>query len=147
MAVARPAVHFFARQYPPSMPTPVAGSRSAAAFAVLLTIAFGLAVRRFIGGAIGEHLGNVAWGVMWVFIVYTLTLRARVAAVGALCIVVAIECFQLTPYPAAWGARSVVARYLLGGAFEVRDLVGSAVGVALAWWLCARGWLGTSSRT
>jgi hypothetical protein len=129
------------------MPTPVAGSRSAAAFAVLLTIAFGLAVRRFIGGAIGEHLGNVAWGVMWVFIVYTLTLRARVAAVGALCIVVAIECFQLTPYPAAWGARSVVARYLLGGAFEVRDLVGSAVGVALAWWLCARGWLGTSSRT
>lgn len=147
MAVARPAVHFFARQYPPSMPTPVAGSRSAAAFAVLLTIAFGLAVRRFIGGAIGEHLGNVAWGVMWVFIVYTLTLRARVAAVGAFCIVVAIECFQLTPYPAAWGAASVAARYLLGGAFEVRDLVGSAVGVALAWWLCARGWLGTSSRT
>lgn len=119
------------------MPSPALRTRIVSVAGVVLTIAFGLGVRRFVGGVIGEHLGNVAWGVMWVLIAYALTLRAGVAAVGAICVVVAIECFQLTPYPAAWSSRSVVARYALGGAFEVRDLVGSAVGVALAWGLSA----------
>ncbi len=112
------------------------GTRLVSLAGVVITIAFGLGVRRFVGGVVGEHLGNVAWGVMWVLIAYTLTLRAGVAAACAICVVVAIECFQLTPYPAAWSSRSVIARYAVGGAFEVRDLVGSAVGVALAWGLC-----------
>ncbi|MFZ4572985.1 MAG: DUF2809 domain-containing protein [Phycisphaerales bacterium] len=120
------------------MPSPALRARIISAACVLITIACGLAVRRFIGGAIGEHLGNVAWGVMWVLIEYTITLRARSAALGGLFFVVGIECFQLTPYPAAWSSESVIARYALGGAFEVRDLVGSAVGVALAWFVLAR---------
>lgn len=112
--------------------------RLIAAAGIVLTIAIGLGVRKYVGGVVGEHLGNVAWGVMWVLIGYAFTLRARLAAIGGLVVVVAIECFQLTPYPAAWSSESVVARYALGGAFEVRDLVGSAIGVAAAWFAIAR---------
>lgn len=115
------------------MPSPALRTRIISAACVLLTIALGLAVRKFIGGAIGEHLGNAAWGVMWVLILYTLAPRARTAAVAALFIVVAIECFQLTPYPAAWSSRSTIARYALGGAFELRDIIGSTIGIAVAW--------------
>ncbi len=100
---------------------------------VLLTIACGLGVRR-IGGAFGEHAGNVAWGVMSTLIVLGVVPRARVWVVAgaAVAIVFGIEFLQLTPYPAQWSAESVIGRYTLGGVFEWHDLVGGAVGVGWA---------------
>ncbi len=101
---------------------------------VLATVACGLWVRRGLGGDAGEHLGNLLWGVMWTLIVHCAAPRARLWVMGvcACAIVFGIEFFQLTPWPASWSEASVVARYLVGGRFEVHDLIGGAAGIALA---------------
>ena len=100
---------------------------------VVVIIACGLACRWILGGIAGEHLGNVAWGAMWTLVVLFVAPRARVLPLGiaATVIVFGIEYFQLTPYPARWSSESVLARYLVGGAFEWHDLIGGALGIIL----------------
>jgi hypothetical protein len=108
--------------------------RLAAAGGVALSIACGLWLRKGIGGEFGEHAGNVAWGVMWTWIVLGVAplARLRVVAAVATAIVFGIEFFQLTPWPARWSEASIVAGYLVGGRFEWHDLVGGAIGIGLA---------------
>ena len=101
---------------------------------VVVIIACGLACRWILGGIAGEHLGNVAWGAMWTMLVCSFVPRARMLLVGAtaMVIVFGIEFFQLTPYPARWSSEFIIARYLVGGAFEWQDLIGGAIGIILA---------------
>ncbi len=110
-------------------------TRAVVLAAAVLTVLAGLALRRFAGGALAKY-GGVA---LWATLVYALVLvlapraRANVVALVALAVSVAVELFQLTPYPAALAACQPLWRLVLGTTFHGPDLLAYPTGVALAW--------------
>jgi hypothetical protein len=111
--------------------------RWAALAAAVLTIAGGLALRRFAGGWVAK-LGGVA---LWATLVYWLlvVVRPRASrthiAVATVVISFAVELFQLTSIPATLAARWPIAHLVLGSTFSPPDLAAYPVGVLLAWML------------
>ena len=108
--------------------------RGVAGAAALVTVAAGLALRRFGDGPLAKY-GGVA---LWATLVYALLVvawprgsRARVAVV-AVSLSFAVELFQLTPVPAALSARHGLFHLVLGDTFHALDLAAYPLGVALA---------------
>lgn len=101
-----------------------------AAWSIVL-IGLGLVVRGVFAPAIGEHLGNVAWGAMWVALVWLAVPRWRLVRIAAVALVIVwgIELLQITGVPAAIIRAWPASRWLLGTSFAVHDLVGNGLGV------------------
>ena len=109
--------------------------RAGAAAAALLTIAAGLALRRFAGGALAKVGGVALWATLVYALLVVLRPRARPAVVAAVALAIsfAVELFQLTPYPAELAARHPLFHLVLGETFHAPDLCAYPIGVALAW--------------
>jgi hypothetical protein len=107
--------------------------------ALIATVAAGLAVRAWTGGAFAKYAGVALYAtaayaavlVMWP------TMRLWVTAAIALGWSWAVELFQLTPVPADWSARGGLARLVWGTTFSAADLAVYPIGVVLAY-LCHR---------
>jgi hypothetical protein len=115
--------------------------RTRALLAAALVVVAGLTVRRVASGAFAKYAGEALWATL----VYTLLVallpraRPRALAAAALAISVAVELFQLTPYPAAISAVHPFFHLVLGDTFHAPDLPAYAFGVALAWAMDRRG--------
>ena len=98
---------------------------------LIVLVPLGLVVRAVFVPAIGEHLGNLLWGAMWVAAVWLVWPRWPLirTAVAALLIVWGIELFQPTGIPAAAARGWPMLRWLVGTTFAVYDLIGNGVGV------------------
>ena len=109
--------------------------RAGAAAAAVLTVAAGLALRGFAGGALAKYGGVALWAALVYALVVVLRPRARpgMVATVALAISFAVELFQLTPYPAALAARHPLFHLVLGEMFHAPDLLAYALGAGLAW--------------
>lgn len=110
------------------------GRRGVALIVVPALVAAGLVSRHLLPGIVGD----VAGGVLYAVLVYTLLVAALprastpVVAVTALVIGWAVELLQLTGLPASLAAVLPPARLVLGTTFAVWDLVTAAIGVTLA---------------
>lgn len=109
--------------------------RIVACVAAGLTIAAGLAVRRWLPWGFWSKYTGVA---LWSVVVYALVLAARPraavprCALGALLISWAVEFAQLSPVPAWLAAQHPLLRLIFGEHFGAGDLAAYAVGVLLA---------------
>lgn len=96
----------------------------------MVTVAAGLGVRAVAGGDVAKDAGDALYTVL----LYTLVLLAAPrmrpgrAAAWAAGLSWAVELFQLTGLPDAWGRRSTLARLVLGSTFNPPDLLWYLVG-------------------
>lgn len=104
--------------------------RVAAAVALVLTVAAGL----FVSGVLPDTVAtDVAGDALYVVVVWALVVvlapRLPALAVAAIVLVwcVAVELFQLTGLPDAWGAAFTPIMLVLGTVFDPRDLLIYAV--------------------
>ena len=111
-------------------------TRFLAVLAAAVFLAVALVVRRFTGDGHGRGLAAQASGTaLYASMVYcgVLLVRPRTAAVPAGLVSIAfcwaVEVSQLTGIPAALSARSIVARLVLGIAFDWADMWWYPVGV------------------
>jgi len=113
-------------------------SRFHCTLAIALTIAAGLASRRFPGwvpGFLGKYPGDALWAMVVFFswgwlLVRASTGRVALLAFGTAC---AVEVLKLSQLPWLVSARHTTLGYLvLGHVFSWHNLVAYAVGVALA---------------
>ncbi len=112
---------------------PSARRRLGAALAAAVTLASGVAARRFLDGAPAKVLG-VALGatlVYWLVAFCAPGWRPRKVAGVTLAISWAVEFAQLTPGPAALSARHVLLRMIFGTTFSAWDLPMYGGGVLL----------------
>ena len=109
--------------------------RAAAVVAAILVVAAGLAVSEL---APAGFLSDAAGDALYAALIYVLavSLIPRAApwrpALGALAWCTAVELFQLTGLPEAWGATWRPLMLVFGNVFAVTDLIFYALGVALA---------------
>jgi hypothetical protein len=108
--------------------------RLGALAAAALTVVAGLALRRLAGGLLAKLGGVALWAalVYWLCVVVRPGARRGTVAGVALAISVAVELFQLTPYPAALAARWPPVHLVLGSTFWAPDLLAYLLGVGLA---------------
>lgn len=106
--------------------------RILAGAAAVVVLAAGLSVRAFAGGAFAKYAGVALYAALVYALVVVVAPGRRPVVVAALALGFcwAVELAQLTPWPAALSARSVVARLVLGSTFNPPDLMWYAVGVA-----------------
>ena len=110
--------------------------RAACALAILLTIAAGLASRRWPGllpGALGKYPGDALYAVMVHWLVVFVRPRDGIVRSGtfALAICFAIEFMQLWQPPWLQAIRATTIGHLvLGSHFHAPDLLAYAIGVA-----------------
>lgn len=103
-------------------------------------VAAGLAVALLGRGPVADLLGDALYAVLVYLVVVFVAPRARlwVQASAALAVCVAVECAQLTPWPAAavdaWGP----ARFVLGTTFAPADLGAYAAGITVCAILASR---------
>ena len=108
-----------------------ASSRAVVGIVAGVVIVVGLAARSLLPDPAGDSVG----GVLYASLIYLLCLlaapRGRPLVVGLVAMVCAlgVECFQLTPLPAAAAAAWWPSRLVLGTGFSWADLVTAAVGV------------------
>jgi hypothetical protein len=105
-------------------------ARLAPALAVPLTIATGLAARVWLSGLPAKVAGDALYTVLVYVLVLlvspaTRPLRAFAIALG---VSVAVELFQLTPYPAWLSSKHVLLRLVFGTTFGFVDIAGYVVG-------------------
>lgn len=95
-------------------------------------VALGLACRAFTGGAFAQNAGTALYAAMVYAGLFVLAPRWRpaTAAIVAAGFCWVVEFAQLSGVPAALSQRSVVARLVLGSAFDARDLLWYVAGVA-----------------
>jgi hypothetical protein len=106
------------------------------AAAGFLAVAFGIRLLAGGGvmdssGALAQHSGTALYASMvyaGVFLLWP-TARPATAAIAAVGFCWAVELFQLTGVPADLSARSVIARLVLGVAFDPVDLIWYVIGV------------------
>ncbi|HEX6682086.1 MAG TPA: DUF2809 domain-containing protein [Candidatus Limnocylindrales bacterium] len=96
---------------------------AAAAGAAALTLAFG--IRAVAGGALEQHSGTALYAsLVYALVVFVWPrINPVAAALAATGFCWAVEFAQLTPVPAALSERSIVARLVLGVAFDPVDLI------------------------
>lgn len=125
--------------------------RAAPAAAAVVTVAAGLSVRSVLGGDLAKYAGDALYALLifWLVLVVAPRSRAWVAAAVAFGVSVAVELFQLTGVPAGLGARSTLARLVLGTTFNAPDLPFYAVGAVAGWALYRgfRSWRGIPTPT
>ncbi|MET8628027.1 DUF2809 domain-containing protein [Kitasatospora sp. NPDC004669] len=108
--------------------------RLPAAAAATLTVVAGLGVRAAVDGDVAKYAGDALYTVL----VYTLvvlvapTVRPVRAALVAAAVSWAVELFQATGLPDAWGRRSGLVHLVLGSTFNPPDLAWYLVGAACA---------------
>ncbi|GIF75601.1 ribosomal maturation YjgA family protein [Asanoa siamensis] len=109
---------------------------AAAAAAGFLAVAFGIRLASGAGvldstGALAQRSGTALYASMvyaGVFVLRPAT-RPPAAAAAAIAFCWLVELLQLTGWPAALSARSLIARLVLGVQFDAADLLWYAVGV------------------
>ncbi|MGW7443048.1 ribosomal maturation YjgA family protein [Kitasatospora sp. NPDC054795] len=108
--------------------------RLAAGAAAALTVAAGLGVRAALGGDLAKDAGDALYTVLLyaLLVLAAPGLRPGRAAVLAAALSWAVELFQLTGLPDAWGRHSVLARLVLGSTFNPPDLFWYLVGAGCA---------------
>ena len=101
--------------------------------AAVVIVAAGLTARSQTTGAFAKYAGVALYGSLIYTIVVFVAPRRSPAVAGAIAVGVCwvVELAQLTPFPAEWSARSVVARLVLGSTFSVSDLIWYPIGIAL----------------
>jgi hypothetical protein len=111
--------------------------RAVPAVAAVVTVAAGLSVRSALGGDLAKYAGDALYALLifWLVLVVAPHARTWLAAVVAFGVSTAVELFQLTGVPAELGARSALARLVLGTTFKAPDLPFYAVGAVLGWTL------------
>jgi hypothetical protein len=107
-------------------------ARLAPALAVPLTIATGLAARAWLSGLAAKLAGDALYTVLLYVVVLlvspaTRPLRASAIALG---LSVAVELFQLTPYPAWLSSKHMLLRLVFGTTFGFVDIAGYVVGAS-----------------
>ncbi|MFI8455148.1 DUF2809 domain-containing protein [Kitasatospora sp. NPDC085464] len=107
-------------------------ARTAAGAAAVTTVAAGLGVRAVADGDVTKYAGDALYTVLLYCLVLLAAPRMRPvrAAAWAAGLSWAVELFQLTGLPDAWGRRSVLARLVLGSTFNPPDLLWYLVGAA-----------------
>ncbi len=109
--------------------------RAFAGIAAVVTIAAGLAVRRWLPWGFWSKYSGVA---LWSVVVYALVVIVRPRVGVARCALIAlmlswaVEFAQLTPAPAWLSSKHPVLRLIFGEHFSVADLPAYAAGVLLA---------------
>lgn len=120
-------------------------------FVLLLTIALGLALRRFgyaanLPFAFVKYGGSILWGAMvyWLFAAIFITQRPFRVAFIALMVAIAVELFRLWHTPALDAFRLTTAgALLLGRVFSLWNIAAYAIGIAAA---LALDWTLSTSR-
>ena len=120
-------------------------------FVLLLTIALGLALRRFgyaanLPFAFVKYGGSILWGAMvyWLFAAIFVTQRPLSVAFIALMVAIAVELFRLWHTPALDAFRLTTAgALLLGRVFSLWNIAAYAIGIAAA---LALDWTLSTSR-
>ena len=120
-------------------------------FVLLLTIALGLALRRFgyaanLPFAVVKYGGSILWGAMvyWLFAAIFVTQRPLSVAFIALMVAIAVESFRLWHTPALDAFRLTTAgALLLGRVFSLWNIAAYAIGIAAA---LALDWTLSTSR-
>lgn len=112
-----------------------AGTRLAAAGAVVVTVGAGLGLRAVATGSPAKYGGDALYTVLiYALIVLVLPrVTALRAAAGALAASWVVEFLQLTGVPAELSRHSGLARLVLGSTFNPPDLLWYAVGAAAGW--------------
>ena len=107
-------------------------ARLPAAVAVLLTVAAGLGVRAATDGDPAKYAGDALYTVLVYALVVLVAPRVRPvrAALVAAGVSWAVELFQATGRPDAWGPRSGLVHLVLGSTFNPPDLFWYLVGGA-----------------
>ncbi|MFE7525147.1 DUF2809 domain-containing protein [Kitasatospora sp. NPDC057542] len=100
----------------------------------MLTVAAGLGVRAVLGGDFAKYAGDALYTVLLYTLLVLAVPRVRPgrAAVLAAGLSWAVELFQLTGLPDAWGRHSTPARLVLGSTFNPPDLLWYLVGAGCA---------------
>ncbi|GAA4265719.1 DUF2809 domain-containing protein [Frondihabitans peucedani] len=108
--------------------------RAALAGTAAAVVAAGVAVKLGVPGLAGDIAGSALYtGLLFVLGAFVAPrARGAVLAAAAFGISAAVEILQLTPLPAAVDAVVPAAHWVLGSTFAATDLVGYAVGAALA---------------
>ncbi|MFG2847269.1 DUF2809 domain-containing protein [Kitasatospora sp. NPDC048296] len=106
--------------------------RVPAAAAAALTVAAGLGVRAALDGDIAKYAGDALYTVLVYVLVVLVAPSVRPVRAAALAAAVswAVELFQATGLPDAWGRRSALVHLVLGSTFNPPDLVWYLVGAA-----------------
>lgn len=132
---SRPSTPEPARSPPPTAhPAPSRRRRAALALAAVVVLALGLAIRLVLEGPWTGPAGDVLYAVLvYLVIAFALPHLSPVSVdVVAVAVCVAVELFQLTGLPAAWGQAFPPVRLLLGTTFTAADLPLYALGGAVA---------------
>ncbi|MFJ7912078.1 DUF2809 domain-containing protein [Kitasatospora sp. NPDC096204] len=105
-------------------------TRLAAGCAAVLTVVAGLGVRAVLGGEFAKCAGDALYTVLLYALLVLAAPRVRPgrAALSAAALSWAVELFQLTGLPDAWGRHSTLARLVLGSTFNPPDLLWYLVG-------------------
>ena len=109
-------------------------ARIPATLLLAATIGAGLGARALLGGWWAKYAGVALWAAAayWTVLWLRPFISVRRAAWTALAVSWAVELFQLTPYPAAWGHQHRFFKLLLGTHFGAWDLPAYLAGVLLA---------------
>ena len=110
--------------------------RAVAAIALAVVVVTGLVVHRWApSGIFSDITGDALYAVAAYLAVVIVVPRATPVLVGAIALgwCVAVELFQLTGLPLAWGADIPPLRLVLGTGFDPRDLLvyGAAVAASV----------------
>ena len=126
-------------------PTSSRSRRVGAAIAGVVVVAAGLAVSELAPpGSVSDAAGDALYAALIHLIAVFLAPRAArwKPALGALAWCIAIELFQLTGLPEAWGAAWRPAMFVFGNVFAASDLLFYALGVALVYGISQlAGWV------
>src|SRR5262249_10637780 len=106
-----------------------------AGIVVILTIAAGVAVRRWLPwGFWSKYLGVALWSVVVYWLVGFIRPRPRAGRAPAIALIIswAVEFAQITPAPGWLSSKHAVLRMIFGEYFSFKDLPAYAIGVLLA---------------
>ncbi|MFD9692502.1 DUF2809 domain-containing protein, partial [Kitasatospora sp. NPDC059088] len=106
--------------------------RLPAVAAALVTVAAGLGVRAVLTGEVAKYAGDALYTVLVYALVVLVVPRVRPvrAALVAAAVSWAVELFQATGLPDAWGRHSGLVHLVLGSTFNPPDLCWYLVGAA-----------------
>ncbi|MFD7449295.1 DUF2809 domain-containing protein [Kitasatospora sp. NPDC059827] len=116
--------------------------------AALVTVAAGLGVRAVLTGEVAKYAGDALYTVLVYALVVLVVPRVRPvrAALVAAAVSWAVELFQATGLPDAWGRHSALVHLVLGSTFNPPDLFWYLVGAAAAALLHRALWAGRTGR-
>jgi hypothetical protein len=108
-------------------------ARAPAGIAATVVLVLGLSIRHVTGGALAKDAGDALYATFAYFLVLLVrpALAPWRAGLVAVAFCWAVECAQLTPWPAELSRQSVVFRLALGSRFNIEDLLWYLVGAGV----------------